>query len=135
MSKSAICTTNTSIQDVAVNGIINLGTVVRRFGPNINLSGDAIQISGPGYYDVSASITATPTAAGNVTVTLFKDGVAVSGATATQAAAAEDTPVNLSISALLREFCSCCESISNLTLVLSGTASEVSNISVIVRKL
>ena len=85
MSKSAIYTVNQSAQNVAVNGIINLGTIIRRFGPNLDLSGDAIMLNGAGYYDIDASITLAPTAAGNVTITAYKDNVAIPGATATEA--------------------------------------------------
>ena len=135
MSKSAIYTANTSAQSVAVNGIINPGTVIRRFGPNLGLSGNAIQIDGAGYYDLEASITAAPTAAGNVTITVFKDGVAIPGATATQSTTAANNPVNLSISSLVREFCPCCQGLSNLTFVLTGTAASVTNIAIVVEKI
>ena len=83
MSKSAIYTVNSSAQNVAVNGTISLGTIIRRYGPNLNLSGNAVSVSGGGYYDIDASITVAPTAAGNVTVTAYKDNVAIPGATAT----------------------------------------------------
>lgn len=135
MSKSAIYTVNTSAQSVAVNGIINPGTVIRRFGPNISLSGNAIRLCGAGYYDIDASFTISPTAIGTVTVTAFKDGVAIPGATASVAAATANTPVNLSISCLTRENCACCDDASNLTFVLTGTASTVNNSAIVVEKL
>ena len=135
MSKSAIYTVNESAQNVAVNGVINLGTIIRRFGPNLNLGGNAIMISGAGYYDIDASITAAPTAAGNVTITAYKDNVAIPGATATQSTTAANNPVNLSISALVREACACCDGLSNITFVLTGTAASVTNISVVVEKI
>lgn len=135
MSKSAIYTANTSAQNVAVNGIINPGTIIRRFGQNLGLSGNAIQIDGAGYYDIDVSITAAPTAAGNVTVTMLKDGVAIPGATATQSTTAANNPVNLSISSLVREFCPCCDGLSNLTFVLTGTAASISNVAIVVEKL
>ena len=135
MSKSAIYIANTSAQDVALNGIINLGTVIRRFGPNIGLSGNAVQIDGAGYYDIEASITAAPTAAGNVTVTVYKDGIAIPGATASQATGTANNPVNISISSLVREYCPCGDGLSNLTFVLTGTASSVTNVAVVVKKL
>ena len=135
MSKSAIYTANTSAQNVAVNGIINPGTIIRRFGQNLGLSGNAIQIDGAGYYDIDVSITAAPTAAGNVTVTMLKDGVVIPGATATQSTTAANNPVNLSISSLVREFCPCCDGLSNLTFVLTGTAASISNVAIVVEKL
>lgn len=135
MSKSAIYVANTSAQNVALNGTINPGSIIRRFGPNLGLSGNAIQIDGAGYYNIQASITAAPTAAGNVTITVFKDGVAVPGATATQSTTAANNPVNVSISSLVREFCPCCDGLSNLTFVLSGTAAAVSNVAIVVEKI
>lgn len=135
MSKSAIYTANSSAQNVAINGVISPGTVVRRFGPNLTLSGNAIQVDGAGYYNIEASITAAPTAAGNVTITVFKDGVAIPGATATQSTTTANNPVNISISSLVREFCSCCDGLSNLTFVLTGTASAVSNVAIVIEKL
>ena len=135
MSKSAIYTANTSTQDVAINGVINPGVVVRRYGPNIILAGEAIQLCGSGYYDVDASITLAPAAIGNVTVSLLKDGTPIQGASASTTVTTANTPVNLSISSLVREFCNCFESVSNLTFVLTGTAATISNISIVVQKI
>lgn len=134
MSKSVIYTANTSSQSVAVNGLINPGTVIRRFGPNLALSGNAIQIDGAGYYDIDASFTVAPTTAGNVTISVLKDGVVIPGAVATQSTTADNSPVNISISSLVREFCPCCEGISNLTFMLTGTAASVTNSSIVVEK-
>lgn len=135
MSKSAIYTANTTAQNVAVNGLINPGTVIRRFGCNTHMSGSAINITGTGYYDIDANITLAPTAIGNVTVTMFKDGVAVPGATSTASVATANDPTNLSISCLVREFCPCADDSSNLTFVLTGTAASVTNVSIVVEKL
>ena len=135
MAKSALYTVNQSAQNVAVNGVINLGTIARRFGQNLNLNGDGITVAGAGYYEVNASITVAPTAAGNVTVTMYKDGVPVQGASASETAAAANDLVNLSITSIVRENCPCCESISNLTFVLTSTAAAVSNIATTTEKL
>lgn len=135
MSKSALYVANTSNQTVQVDGIITPGTIVRRYGPNIGLAGNAIQIAGAGYYEINASITAIPTAAGEVIVTIYKDGVPLQGATATGTAAAASDYVNLSISAIVREFCSCCDGLSNLTFVLTGNESAIENIAITVEKL
>lgn len=135
MSKAALYTANDSAQNVAVNGAINLGTIIRRFGQGVTLVGDGIQLTCPGYYDIDVSITLAPTAAGNVTVTMFKDGVAVPGATASETAAAANDIINLSISSLVRENCACCEGISNLRFILTGTAASVTNIATVTEKL
>jgi len=135
MSKSAIYTANTSEQIVPVNGTINLGTIIRRYGPNVNLSGNAIQIGGVGYYNIDANFTVVPSDVGEFTVTLYKDDVPVPGASATAYVSTEDTPANVSISSLVREFYNCCEGLSNLTFVLSGTSSTISNVAIVVEKL
>ena len=135
MSKSALYVANTSNQIVQLDGIIAPGTIIRRFGPNIELAGNAIQLSGAGYYTINASITAAPTTEGEVTVTIYKDGVALQGATATETAAAAGDSVNLSISSIVREFCPCSGGLSNLTFVLTGSTSTVTNIAIVVEKI
>ena len=134
MSKSLIYTANTSTQVLAVDSIINPGTVVRRFGPNLNLSGNAIQIAGAGYYDIDTSFVVAPTAAGEVTITAFLNNVAIPGATATATVAAAGDLVTLPIVAVFREPCQCCEGLSNLTFVLTGTAANVTNSAIVVEK-
>jgi hypothetical protein len=135
MSKSVLYTANTSSQEVLADGIINPGTIVRKFGCNIGLNGNAIILNGPGYYDIDASITLAPTAVGDVTVTVYKDNVPVQGATASETAAAVGDSINLSISSIVRENCQCCEGLSNLTFVLTGEDSTVTNVAIAVEKL
>lgn len=135
MSKSALYVANTSNQTVQVDGIITPGTIVRRYGPNIGLAGNAIQIAGAGYYEINASLTAEATAAGEITVTVYKDGVPLQGATATETVAAVGDFVNLSISAIVREFCSCCDGLTNLTFVLTGNDTTITNVAIAVEKL
>jgi hypothetical protein len=135
MSKSALYVANTSNQTVQVDGIITPGTIVRRYGPNIGLAGNAIQIAGAGYYEINASLTAEATAAGEITVTVYKDGVPLQGATATETAAAVGDFVNLSISAIVREFCSCCDGLTNLTFVLTENDATITNVAITVEKL
>ena len=126
MSKSLIQTANNSAQNVELNGTIGLGQVLRRYGCNCRLNGDAIEIEGPGYYTVSATVTATPTDAGAVSVAVYKDGVAVTAANATQSAADGDT-VTLPLETTVR--LNCCDGASALTLVLTSGAGVVDNVS------
>lgn len=102
MSKSAIYTANTSAQTVAVNDVIPVGITSRRFGCNIRQDGNTITLLGQGYYHVTVSATLAPTAAGTVTLTGQKDGVAVIGATASQTVAAAAAPTNLALTFLVR---------------------------------
>ena len=129
--KSALYTAMQTPTAVAVDGVIPLGSLIRRYGCDISLNGNAVNLTGAGYYDVDASITATLTAAGTVTATLYKDGVAIPGATASASGAANGV-VNLSIPALVRQ--ACCASGSALTLVLIGAAATVSNVALRVQR-
>lgn len=135
MSKSAICTVNSSTQNVAVDGLINPGTVIRRFGPNLNLVGEGIQLCGAGYYNISANFNVVPTTEGEVTITAYLDNTPIPGAVATETAAAAGDVINLSISSLVRQKCECCNGLSSLTFVLTGTASGITNNTIIIQKL
>lgn len=130
--KSAIYTANAATQAVAIGGTLALGSIIRRFGCSVNLNGNGITLSEPGYYNVDASIVVAPTAAGTVTVTLFQDGVAVPGAVASATTTAAADAVTLNIPALVRVMCT---SNSILTLVLTGAASSVTNVAVVAEKI
>ena len=140
--KSAIYTANTSPSTITLtaaqpSATLPLGTVIRRFGCNAQLSGNGILLDGSGYYDVDASVTITPVAAGDYTVSLYRDGVAVPGATQTVTAVAA-AAVNFNIPALVR--LQCCDSSATLTLVLTTTATlpaevTVNNVGVVVEKI
>lgn len=130
--KSAVYTANASTITVAANSIIPVGQVVRKFGCGIDVMPNSIILRSAGYYMVSVNATTAPTAAGPVTLTMLKDGVAVPGADATQttAAAAEDT--NISFTAIVRK--TCCAEASNIIFVISA-AGQVSNVAVSIVKL
>ena len=130
--KSALYAAMQTPTAVAVDGVIPLGSLIRRYGCDVALNGNAVNITGAGYYDVDASVTVSPAAAGTVTITLYKDGVAVPGATASETAAANGT-VNLSIPPLVRQ--ACCAAGSALTLVLTGAAATVNNVALRVQRI
>lgn len=132
MSKSLIQTANSSQQNVAVNSIISLGSTLRRFGCNCRLNGNAIELRGEGYYAIDVDTTVTPTAAGNVTVTLFKDGVAIPSATATNSVSTVGNSTTLPITTTVR--IGCCGEDSSITAVLVAGAGVVNNISMRVIK-
>lgn len=133
MSRSLIQTVNQSSQSVAVNSIIGLGSVIRRFGCNCRLNGNAIEVDGEGYYKIDANVTLAPTAVGNVTVAIYKNGVALTGATATGSVSTAGQSVTLPIQTTIREGC-CCDGGTALTVVLVSGASTVSNVAVRVEK-
>ena len=133
MSKSLIQVANQSTQAVALNSIISLGSTQRRFGCNCRLSGNGIEVDGAGYYTIDASITAAPTAAGTVTVSLYNNGVQVPGATASASTGTAGNPVSVAINTTVRQGC-CCDSADNLTLVLLSGPGNVTNVSMRVVK-
>lgn len=134
MSKSVIYTSNTNNQVLSIDSLINLGSIQRRYGQNITLQGNNIQISGAGYYDINAVVTITSTTAGTVGVSILKDNVALPGATSNVSVEVGDI-VTIPVQALVREYGCCCDNSSNLTFELIGAAETVSNITVIVEKL
>jgi len=134
MGKSLIQTTNQSQQTVADNSIISLGSVLRRYGCNCKLSGNAIEIVGEGYYDVDATVSVEPTQDGTVIVALYKNGSQVQGAIAYGSTSTATNPITLPIVTTIRQGCSCCDSADSLTLVLLEGAGTVTNVSVRVEK-
>lgn len=130
--KSALYAVMQTPTAVAVDGVIPLGSLIRRYGCDVTLNGNAVNITGAGYYDVDASGTVALAAAGTVTATLFKDGVAVPGATASASGAA-GAPVVLAFPALVRQ--ACCASGTALTLVLTGAAATVNNVAMRVQRI
>ena len=130
--KAAIYTANTGAQALQIGSVLSLGSIIRRFGCGVNLNGNGIVIDREGYYDVDASITATAAAAGTVTATLLRDGVAVPGAIASATAAAAGT-VALPVIGMVKQQCG--DSGHTLTLQLSGTAATINNVALKVIKL
>lgn len=128
MSRSLLQTANTSPQSVAVNGIINPGNVVRRFGCNARLNGNAQEISGEGYYSLSGTVSVAPTAAGPVTVALYENGVQIPGAIAYGSVSTAGNPVTLPLIGTVRQGC-CCDGASQITCVLLAGAGSVQNYS------
>lgn len=98
--KSAIHTVNRNFTAPA-NGQIPLGSPVRRFGRSMSVDGTGITCCEVGYYDLESSITLTPEAAGQIGVQFYANGQPVQGATA-QGTGAVGTPLNLSVTALVR---------------------------------
>lgn len=133
MSKSLIQTTNSSSQSIAVNSVISPGSVLRRFGCNCRLNGNAIEIEGEGYYTIDVDVIATPTATGNVTVSVLKDGVVIPGATATVSIGTAGNSATLPINTTVRLGCRC-DSASSLTVVLIEGEGVINNISMRVIK-
>ena len=130
MSKSVLYAANTSTQAFAATGtVINFGSIVRRYGDNLALSGGNVVARGCGYYDIDTNITFNG-AAGTVVVQIYKDGVPIPGAT-TSTTIAANVNAQVSIPAIIREVC-CNE--STITVVISGVAGNVINAAIDVEK-
>lgn len=134
MGKSSIYTVNTASNTLTAGSTVPLGNVTHRYGCNLVLSGNAISLRGSGYYGVYVSLTVSPTAAGTVTAQLCKDGSAVSGAQASATTSAASQSVCLAFPALVRIKGCCCSDTSELTILLSGADSVVSDVTVKVDK-
>ena len=132
MAKAAIYTSNTTAAALDAGSIIPLGNTVRRFGCAVRQDGNAIALQGQGYYLVMVSATLTATAAGPLSLTAQKDGVALIGATASETAAAAGL-VNLSVPFLARNVCGCDSSL--ISFVLGGGTATVNNVAVTAVKL
>ena len=117
MSKSAIYVANSSVQNVPVDGIINLGTVIRRFGPNVALSGNAIQISGQGYYNIEINVTAADQTGPTCTFGSFSQDMLIPGGTAEIVLTCTDTESAITKSNLIAS-----------DIVLSNNVVNISNI-------
>ena len=136
--KAALYAANTTAQTVASGGTLALGSIVRRFGndrccnPVINLVNNGVTLGECGYYLVTLDVTDEPTAEGAVTVTLYQDGSPVTGAVASNTAAAASDATGVSLSAIVRVV-GCAT--STLTAVLTAGAGSVTDVAMAVIKL
>lgn len=137
-----LSTVSSIASSVSVNGVIPLGSVVRKRGTKncncvspIDLSGNSIVVSEPGYYDFDFTATFTAPTEGNVTISLYQNGVPVAGFTATTTIITADAQVaSISISAPdVRVFCNGAP--TAFTFVVTGTAANFSNVAVSVKKI
>ena len=133
MSKSLIQTANQSSQTVAVNSTISLGSTLRRFGCNCRLNGNSVEIDGAGYYTISGTVTLAPTAAGNVSVGVYANGVPITGATVTGSVTTAGNAITLPIETTVRQGCNC-DGATQIALVLTVGASTVTGVSLRVEK-
>lgn len=122
MSKAYSFVANNATQTITGAGTIAPGTARHGFGcvcgnRAITVSGNAINIQGSGYYDVMVGATVSASAAGNVTLSLYQDGVIVAQGTETIAVA--NDPESIAFPAGVKVNCS-----SALTLVVDATAGN-----------
>lgn len=143
MSAGYLYSANTTAQTVAIGGTINVGAPIRRFGcvkgtstPYATANGTNTILSSSGkcptYFDIETAMTIIPTAAGTVIVTAFQDGAAIPGAVASATVAADATIVTIPLSFGVRLNTGVTS--SNITYVLTGAASSITNVAQTVTK-
>ena len=129
--KSALYAANTTPQALPINSVISFGSIVRRFGSNFNLSGGNLVAMGAGYFDLDAAFNVFGTATGNATITLYKDGVAIPGATQT-VGVADGSRTNVTIPVIIRN--NCCRDIT-ITAVLTGAGATINTATIAAEKI
>lgn len=129
--KSLLYGVNTNNQVIVIGDRVNFGNVVRRYGKNIDMTGGEVFINGEGYYNIDASVTFAGTGAGDVTVTLLRDGAIIPGAGATATLAAAGTITLTLPPCVVRQKC-CGE--STITAVITGLAGAVTNATIRIEK-
>lgn len=141
-----LVTSNTNLQTVETNEIINLGSVIRKYCkkincvPTFNFTGQTISLLQSGIYEVSVNITFTGEVAGTATFQLEKNGVALTGATASETISVVDTEVRsvaFNFPILVNNTCvlnTLSTDLTNLTVVNTGIGTTIQNITVFVTK-
>ena len=132
MSKSVIYMANTDTQSVAVDGNINFGSPIRRYGKDIsNVVGNPV-LNTAGYYDVAVNVEFADTGAGTSTIALYADGAQVPGALAKTTTGTASTVHSVDFNAVVRV--PCCKPVA-LTVKATGVAINVQNATITVIKL
>lgn len=131
MSKSTLYAVNSNDQVLTDGATVNFGNVVRRYGCHCNLSGGNAYVKGCGYYAISVNVTANATAAGTLSMTLYKDGVAIPGAVVSKTVAAGSIYNAALSNVIIRQTCDCEDVI---TAVISGTGATITNAAITVEK-
>ena len=138
---------NVTTQAVPALGLLNLGTVYRRYCTKddcgfrtFEYSGNSISIQHPGMYAVTVTATFSAPAAGDVTLQIYEDGVAVPGALVTETITTADTEVR-TISFTYTVLVNCTRvlnstaTVKNISVVNTGVEADFSNVVVNVLKI
>ena len=115
---SAMQATNAIPQDVDIGGTVNFGTIVRRYGKNINLVGGNVVTNGIGYYEHNMTVDFTG-AAGDTILQAYENGVAIPGARVVRTTGA-GTVYSITMPTFLTRN-KCCNE-KTITLEISGAA-------------
>ena len=137
---------NITSQDVATDGVVNLGSVYRKYCKCIDgvktfdFSATSVALQAQGVYEINVEITFTGDAAGVATFELTQNGEELLGATASETITTADTEVR-SVSllgySLVDTTCllgRLTNLIQNISVVNTGIAVNVTNIVISVKK-
>lgn len=124
--------TNTTSTALTANQVIPLSAVLDT-NNSLSFSNNTIKINKAGYYDVTGNFVITATAAGDISVRLFANGVAIPEAVATETAAAAGNVITLPIHDIIKVIRS--SNILNtaeLTFVVSAACTLTSAVATVV---
>lgn len=135
MSKSILYVANPTSTTVTAGNAIPLGSVIRRYGCGTNVGATTIYINSPGYYDVDFAGTFTGTA-GDVTVNVVSNGLAIAGATASETITTATTEIHsISIPTVTKIYCCAGATLSVMVASDSTSTPTFSNIALRVEKI
>jgi hypothetical protein len=125
---------------VLSNATIPFNSISIKKGCTAELEGvSTIILNKCGIYEVTFNATATPTASGNVTVQMLKNGVAQAQATRTITGATTTTSFNLPITTLVQvsesNTCNACTKPTTIQFLNTATGISINNVDVVVTKL
>ena len=129
---------NTTTQAVLTDGLVNCATDRILTGCTATRDGQTFQLNRPGYYYVTFNaVAAATTTVGDITVELYKNGVAVPGAEATYTATTAGDAYSFAFSTIINVPPSCCavNNTAQLTIVNTGVDATYSNVNINITKL
>lgn len=138
---------NVTTQTVPALGLLDLGTVYRRYCTKdvcgfrtFEYSGNSISIQHPGMYTITVTATFSAPAAGNVTLQLYEDGAAIPGALATETittAATEVRTISFTYTILVNcnRVLNSTDIVKNISVVNTGAEADFTNVMVNVLKI
>lgn len=128
-NNSLLYLTTITNASVPSDGLIPLANISRKRGNSITQGFNSAFLNTPGYYKITATVTFTAPEAGDVTIALQKRNENVPGITASTTITTATTEVRtLTLSGIIRVFCN--EGPASITLVNTGVAIDISNVSV-----
>lgn len=139
-------TRNTATQALAVGDSINFGEVYRRYDKRgscgcrtFELNGTSIALQSSGIYHVTAVITFTAPAAGDVTFQLNNNGVAIPGAVTTETVTTATTEINTTtldfyVLTDRNYILNTLSTLTSISITNTGVASTVTNVVVNIDK-